>query len=67
MHMAQALGSNQYPPHADLRWFVWTIVFLLVTGVSLVTYITYSSLTEDASGSTTRHVQKPSVHIGVQQ
>ncbi len=65
--MAQALSSNQNFPHADLRWFIWTIVFLLVTGVSLVTYITYSSLTEDVSGSTTRHVQKPSLHMGVQQ
>lgn len=65
--MAQVTTSNQSPAHADLRWFIWTIVFLLVTGVSLVTYITYTSLTEDVSGSTPIHVQKSGQHIGVQQ
>jgi hypothetical protein len=27
----------------DSRWFIWTIVFLVVTGISLVSYITLSS------------------------
>lgn len=27
------------------RWFIWTIVFLVVSGVALVTYINYSSAT----------------------
>ncbi|MBL8031909.1 MAG: hypothetical protein JNK33_06350 [Candidatus Doudnabacteria bacterium] len=65
--MAQALMVTQSPKHIDLRWFVWTIVFLLVTGVSLVTYITYTSFTEEVSGSTPIHVQKPGQRIGVQQ
>lgn len=26
----------------DPRWFIWTIVFLLVTGISLVSYIVLS-------------------------
>jgi hypothetical protein len=65
--MGQATAISQYPPHADLRWFIWTIVFLLVTGVSLVTYITYTSYTEDVSGSTPVHVQKSGQRIGVQQ
>ena len=26
----------------DSRWFIWTIVFLVVTGISLVSYITLS-------------------------
>jgi len=26
----------------DPRWFVWTIVFLVVVGISLVSYITLS-------------------------
>lgn len=65
--MAQAFVTNQYPQHADLRWFVWTIVFLLVTGVSLVTYITYTSITEDVSGSTPVHVHKTSVPVGIKQ
>lgn len=65
--MAHVLNPDQYASRADLRWFVWTIVFLLVTGVSLVTYITYTSITEDVSGSTPIHVQKSGQHIGVQQ
>ncbi len=30
----------------DARWFVWTIVFLVVTGISLVGYIVLSDTTE---------------------
>jgi hypothetical protein len=26
----------------DARWFIWTIVFLVVTGISLVSYIVLS-------------------------
>ena len=26
----------------DSRWFIWTIVFLVVTGISLVSYIALS-------------------------
>ncbi|MBI5530604.1 MAG: hypothetical protein HY918_03835 [Candidatus Doudnabacteria bacterium] len=26
----------------DSRWFIWTIVFLVVTGISLVSYIVLS-------------------------
>ena len=26
----------------DPRWFIWTIVFLVVTGISLVSYIVFS-------------------------
>ena len=33
----------------DMRWFVWTIVFLLSTGVLLTTYITYTNLTDDTA------------------
>ncbi len=33
------------PSTYDPRWFIWTIVFLLVTGVLLTTYILYSSTT----------------------
>lgn len=25
--------------HYDPRWFIWTVVFLIVSGVSLVSYI----------------------------
>ncbi len=32
-----------------MRWFVWTIVFLLSTGVLLTTYITYTNLTDDTA------------------
>ena len=30
--------QNNYDP----RWFIWTIVFLVVTGISLVSYIALS-------------------------
>jgi hypothetical protein len=36
------ITQNNYDP----RWFIWTIVFLLVTGISLVSYIMLS----DAGG-----------------
>lgn len=29
---------------SDHRWFIWTIVFLLVSGVSLVSYILISEI-----------------------
>ena len=29
------LEENNYDP----RWFIWTVVFLIVSGVSLVSYI----------------------------
>jgi hypothetical protein len=34
----------------DPRWFIWTIVFLLVSGIGLVTFIVTSSDSE-ASGA----------------
>jgi hypothetical protein len=33
----------------DPRWFIWTIVFLLVTGVSLVSYIVFSEPSAEAA------------------
>jgi len=40
------LVKSEYDP----RWFIWTIVFLVVTGISLVSYIVFSDTTEtDAS------------------
>jgi hypothetical protein len=32
------IPANNY----DSRWFIWTIIFLVVTGISLVSYITLS-------------------------
>ncbi|MDR3642319.1 MAG: hypothetical protein P4L74_01660 [Candidatus Doudnabacteria bacterium] len=36
--------GNTQPPvkNYDSRWFIWTIVFLVVTGISLVSYIVLS-------------------------
>lgn len=37
----------------DLRWFIWTIVFLVVSGVALVSYILltdYATNAEDVGG-----------------
>lgn len=48
----------------DPRWFVWTIMFLLVTGVGLVSYIIVT--TEDAIDShvITRHRDNKNVVQG---
>jgi len=35
-------STMQTPPHYDARWFIWTIVFLVVVGISLVSYIVLS-------------------------
>ena len=43
--------KNDYDP----RWFIWTIVFLVVTGISLVSYIVFSDNTGDISGDLTVH------------
>jgi hypothetical protein len=37
----------------DPRWFIWTIVFLVSTGVMLVTYITTTSANDNAEVVTT--------------
>lgn len=40
----------------DSRWFIWTIVFLVVTGISLVSYIALSgSGVDDSSALVVRH------------
>jgi hypothetical protein len=35
-------NTQPLPNNYDPRWFIWTIVFLVVTGISLVSYITLS-------------------------
>lgn len=37
--MPKATGSEPTPNY-DPRWFIWTIVFLIVAGFSLVSYLT---------------------------
>lgn len=32
---------------SDHRWFIWTIVFLLVSGVSLVSYIIITEIEQE--------------------
>jgi hypothetical protein len=36
------VNQTQEKPY-DPRWFIWTIVFLIVSGVSLVSYIVITS------------------------
>ncbi len=31
------------------RWFIWTIVFLLISGVSLVSYIMITDINQDTA------------------
>jgi len=50
--------ANNSPAQSnyDPRWFIWTIVFLVVTGISLVSYIVLSDTgSADAAGFTTVH------------
>lgn len=39
-HPAFSYAKKDYDP----RWFIWTIVFLVVTGISLVSYIMISDV-----------------------
>jgi hypothetical protein len=52
--------SNKY----ESRWFIWTIVFLVVTGISLVSYITLSGSGADNPGSVivVAHHKAPAAH-----
>lgn len=46
----------------DSRWFIWTIVFLVVTGISLVSYIALSSnAADDLSAPVVAHHTLPKV------
>lgn len=36
-------GSSTYDP----RWFIWTIVFLIVVGFSLVSYVTITGYNDE--------------------
>jgi len=36
------MNNTPAPSGSDPRWFIWTIVFLVVTGISLVSYIVFS-------------------------
>jgi hypothetical protein len=46
----QALTRLEPKPY-DPRWFIWTIVFLLVSGVSLASYILITRTQDEASVS----------------
>jgi hypothetical protein len=41
----------------DPRWFIWTVVFLIVSGVSLVSYILITTSNDDAG-----NVYVPLIH-----
>lgn len=44
--------SSAQPAPYSLRWFIWAIMFLLTTGVLLVTYITYTTAVDDVQYNT---------------
>lgn len=46
--MPNDLGTNR---DYDPRWFIWTIVFLVVVGISLVSYIFLSEPVDDYSSN----------------
>ncbi len=49
--MAQTSSSAK---KQDVRWFVWTIVFLVVVGVGLVSYIVFSDSSNSVNGDIVR-------------
>ncbi len=60
MNRLESLGKM----HADPRWFIWTVVFLIVSGVSLVSYI-FITTSDDANTSfygPIRHVKVQAVN-----
>ncbi len=51
---------------SDNRWFIWTIVFLVVSGVSLVSYIAISDMNQyDFAdvGIQVNHPEKPTLPV----
>lgn len=40
--MPNPVNQFQAPGNYNPRWFIWTIVFLVVAGVALVSYIIFS-------------------------
>lgn len=36
-------------PKIDHRWFIWTVLFLIVSGVSLVSYIMITTMNDDSA------------------
>lgn len=55
--------SNLNPENKyDSRWFIWTIVFLVVTGISLISYIVLSDNgTEDVTLLNTKAAASKSI------
>lgn len=51
--------KNQIPTINDHRWFIWTIVFLIASGVSLVSYIMISEINQDTANADFTVVQHP--------
>lgn len=57
-----SIPNSQMPKdNYDSRWFIWTIVFLVVTGISLVSYITLSgdSTSDSSSPTVVAHHKTP--------
>lgn len=52
------MAINNFTPaksNYDPRWFIWTIVFLVVTGISLVSYIVLSDNSSDTQAMFVPH------------
>lgn len=56
--MAKNSSQNQIVPSYEPRWFIWTILFLVVTGVALVSYIQISSQNTQTDSIVVNHVKK---------
>ena len=51
-------NNSQSVEQYDPRWFIWTIVFLVVAGISLTSYIMLSDQGTYDSPVVTRHITK---------
>ncbi len=53
----KGLAQLEEKPY-DPRWFIWTVVFLIVSGVSLVSYILITTSNDESN-----NLYVPIVHI----
>lgn len=45
--MVRYINAAQSDVSHDSRWFIWTVVFLIISGVSLVSYIMITQVNDD--------------------
>ena len=56
-------SSSSLNSKYDPRWFIWSIMFLVVTGVLLVTYIFYSGVDEQTQVQNMVKTHKAKINV----